>query len=286
MEEVASAELIVVDNNSRVPLHGSDALAAYSLRVIHEPIPGLTAAREAVIRSAQGDVILFVDDDNILDSGFLATVVETFSSDLQVGLLGCSIVPEYDAQPPEWLAEFEPWLAVRRYAPDLRVELTAPPYSDFFPVGAGISVRRELALAYVQDCAETARVEGRRGGELSSGEDVDLGFFVLSRGRKLVVSGSLSLTHVIKRERVEADYLARLAVGNIRSSIALESKWAPRFGGSVLPMISIPAPTLFARTAAAVALSPWSPRYKIKSRKYMALAGARIRSARMQMRHA
>jgi glycosyltransferase involved in cell wall biosynthesis len=275
LPEVPSAELIVIDNNSSPALTKRDYLASYPIRLIREPTPGLTAAREAVIRNARGDVIVFVDDDNVLGARYLATVVRAFSGDSELGLLGGCIVPEYESPPPSWFEEFEPWIAVRRYTPDLHVETTAPPFSGFFPVGAGLCVRRDLALAYSEDCAGGARVEGRRGNELSSGEDVDLGFFALSQGRKLVVTGSLNLTHVIQAERITVDYLARLAVSNVRSSLQLEQKWAPRFGRSVLPMVSVPIVDLLARTAATTALSPWSPRFRIKRRRYMALTSAR-----------
>jgi glycosyltransferase involved in cell wall biosynthesis len=274
--EVSSAELIVVDNNSSPPLAERKYLSAYPIRLVHEPTPGLTAARETVIRHALGDVIVFVDDDNILGDHYLATLVEMFSADPQLGLLGGCIIPEYETPPPRWFGEFEPWLAVRRYTPELHVETTEPPYSDYFPVGAGLTTRRDLALAYLEDCAKTTRIEGRRGSALSSGEDLDLGLFVLSRGSKLVVTGALSLTHLISGERLEGKYLQRLAVANIRSTLELERKWTPRFGRSVFPMFSMPLVTLIARAAATAAPGLCSPRYKIKHCVYTTLARTRL----------
>jgi len=277
--EVPSAEIIVVDNNSSPPLAERAYLSAYPIHLVHEPTPGLTAAREAVIRNAQGDVIVFVDDDNILGKHYLATVVEVFSADPQLGLLGGRIVPEYDTPPPKWFSEFEPWLAVRHYAPELHVETTEPPYSEYFPVGAGLATRRDLALAYQEDCAKTMRIEGRRGSALSSGEDLDLGLFVLSRGSKLAVTGALNLTHVISSERVDSAYLERLAVGNIKSTLELERKWSPRFGRSVYPMFSMPLVSLLVRASAAAILGLCSPRYKIKRCVYTTLARVRFSAA-------
>lgn len=274
--EVPSAELIVVDNNSSPPLAARERLWVYPVQLIHEATPGLTAAREAVIANAQGEVIVFVDDDNILGGRYLATVVEAFSADPSLGLLGGRVIPQYEAEPPGWFGEFEPWLAVRRHPPDLYAEVTDPPYSTYFPVGAGFALRRDLALAYVEDCAEGMRIQGRRGTALSSGEDTDLGLFVLSRRSKLAVIGALGVTHIISASRTQREYLQRLAVGHVTSALALEKKWSGRFGRSVFPELRPPLVTLLAKTLAAIVLSAWSPRYQVKRRLFTTLTRARF----------
>jgi glycosyltransferase involved in cell wall biosynthesis len=274
--EVSSAEVVVVDNNSSPPLTEHEYLSTYPIRLVHETQPGLTAAREAAIRNAKGDVIVFVDDDNILGKDYLATVVGEFSVDPRLGVLGGRILPEYGIEPPMWFGEFEQWLAVRRYAPELRVHTTAPPFSDYFPVGAGLAVRRDLALAYLDDCEETTRIEGRRGESLSSGEDLDLGLFALSQGNSLLVTGALCLTHVISTERLQGKYLRRLATDNVKSSLQLERKWAKRLGRPVYPMFSTPLTGLLARIVASAILSLRSPRYRIKFHRYVALMRLRL----------
>jgi glycosyltransferase involved in cell wall biosynthesis len=280
LADVTAVEVIVVDNNSQPPLAERGYLEGYSISLVFEPEPGLTAARAAAITHAQGEVILFVDDDNILGERYLAIVEEAFAADPELGLLGGAIVPEYEVPPPSWFDEFEPWLAVRRYAPELRVEITelpdTQPYTKYFPVGAGFATRRELALAHQDDCAKTVRIEGRRGAVLSSGEDLDLGLFALSQGRKLAVSGALSLTHVIAPGRLDSSYLERLAAGSVKSALALEQKWSGRFGRSIYPMLSMSLPSLLARTVATAVLGLRAPRYRIKRSVYTALTRARL----------
>jgi glycosyltransferase involved in cell wall biosynthesis len=282
--DVPSAEIIVIDNNSCPPLAGCQDLSAYPIRLIAEPKAGLTAAREAVVNNAQGDVVVFVDDDNILGEHYLKTVVNEFSADPQLGLLGGCIIPQYETPPPKWFTEFEPWLAIRRYPPELHIEVTELPTTEvqctkYFPVGAGFATTRDLALSYQHDCAETMRIEGRHGKVLSSGEDMDFGFFLLHCGSKLVVTGALSLTHVIPAGRVRSRYLKRLAVGNVKSSFELEQKWAPRFGRSVYPMFSMSLASLLARSAATMVIGACFHRYRIKRCVYMALARVRIGTA-------
>src|SRR5688572_6616303 len=65
-------ELVVVDNCSDKPLAESIDLSWHRYaRLIREETLGLTPARLRGIREAAGDLLVFVDDDNILDVDFL-----------------------------------------------------------------------------------------------------------------------------------------------------------------------------------------------------------------------
>jgi glycosyltransferase involved in cell wall biosynthesis len=271
-----STELIVVDNNSDPPLHDRGLLALYPLKLLREPTPGLTAAREKVIEHAEGDVIVFVDDDNILGASYLRTVCRAFEDDQRLGLLGGAVIPEFEFPAPSWLVHFEGYIAIRRYPPDLRVTVSEPGWSEYFPIGAGMSVRRDLAEAYIADCRATSHIQGRRGSALSSGEDLDLGMFILNRGYTLVVDGSLRLTHLIGATRTEGSYIERLAVANVRSSWELEQKWAPRLGQPVFAMFTASWMRLLAAFTVLAVLSSLSPRYRIKRRVYEALIRVRL----------
>jgi Glycosyltransferase like family 2 len=278
VEAVSDAELIIVDNNSTPPLDEWGELSAFRLRLVRQPIPGLTAAREAAIAAASGELLVFVDDDNVLGDGYLAVVRRLFAQNPRVGVVGGSVVPEYNGTPPR-IGDFESCLAVRRHARETWIETVGPPYSDHFPIGAGIAVRRELATAYVADCAETTRIEGHMGEALTSGEDLDLDLFALSRGQTLLVSGELSLTHVIARTRTEPAYLERLVAGSIHGSLALERKWSARFEGPLFPMFSLSLPGLIARLVVAAATKRGSLRYRLRYRMFAALT--RIRLSRL-----
>ena len=275
LEDLSQAEVVVVDNNSDPPLMDRGYLDGYPVKVLAQPIPGLTAARETAIASAQGEIVVFVDDDNVLCESYLATAARMFAEDPRLGLLGGAIAPEYESPPPDWFGEFEHWLAVRRYPVELYVETSEPRYSPHFPVGAGLVVRRDLAVAYLEDCARTSKIEGRRGSALSSGEDLDIGFFALSQGYKLAVTGALRMIHVIPVGRVTSAYLQRLAVGSVGSSLELERKWSARVGGPIYPGLAISSLSLRARIARSALLGLWSPRHQIKRALYATIASRR-----------
>src|ERR1700731_4167104 len=65
-------ELLLVDNRSDEPVADCVDLSWHPVtRVVREEAPGLTAARLRGIRESRGDLVVFVDDDNVLDRDFL-----------------------------------------------------------------------------------------------------------------------------------------------------------------------------------------------------------------------
>ena len=67
-------ELVVVDNRSDTPLADRVDMAWHrSARMVREETLGLTPARLRGIRESKGDLLVFVDDDNVLDADFLET---------------------------------------------------------------------------------------------------------------------------------------------------------------------------------------------------------------------
>src|SRR5262249_14092338 len=67
-------ELIIVDNASAPEKAPRPNLSWHSrARLLHEAKLGLTHARLRGIQEASGDLLVFVDDDNVLDSDYLET---------------------------------------------------------------------------------------------------------------------------------------------------------------------------------------------------------------------
>lgn len=275
-------ELLVVDNNSSESVALNPRFGRFSeVRWLSEPKPGLTAARAKVIAEATGEVITFVDDDNLLDAGYLNLVRENFTDDPKLGLLGGAVIPDYVEPPPKWLHRFEESLAIRRYRADFKATVAEKAWSPLFPIGAGMSMRADLARDYVAHCEASEAIEGRRGGELSSGEDLDMGLYSLSRSLHLKVDGRLRLTHVIPPTRTEIEYMVELTRGAVRSSWLVECKWRPILDRPIFPMFHLPAAQLYPRVAIARVMAPFSSSFRIKNAVYEEVVKARLnRSAR------
>jgi GT2 family glycosyltransferase len=115
---------------------------AYPLSVVTSARRGASAARNAAIAVASGDVLLFLDDDVVPDHGLLERHVAVHRSDPLAAVVGRMAAPS-DRALPVWL-DWEARLLDRRYS---RLVAGSVPLSwrDFFTANA--SVRREHAIA-------------------------------------------------------------------------------------------------------------------------------------------
>jgi glycosyltransferase involved in cell wall biosynthesis len=215
-------ELLVVDNASPTPL--APALLAWHPRgrLLREEKLGLVWARGCGANAAHGDLLVFVDDDNLLAPDYLATVKALFDARADLGCAGARIEPEFESPAPDWLARWRNYLALRDFGDEeiVRGELNWGPWC---PIGAGMAVRRALFLDHWADVlGDDARQRlGRRGRALASAEDADLVFGILRRGHQTGYFPQLSLRHLIPRERLALAYLCRLVHHVCRSNVVV-----------------------------------------------------------------
>lgn len=216
-------ELLVIDNGS-TPAISPDAqpqLRPLGARVIAEPRVGLTAARLAGIRAARGDVLVFVDDDNVLDSGYLEAIERRFAASPSVGAAGGPVVAEWESPPPAWTREFHGLLALRERSGEVELARGGADaaWPEFAPVGAGLAIRRRHALDYDAALARDPQraTFDRAGASLASGGDNDLVFTALHAGGDVAYFPELKVTHLIPAQRLAPDYLARLNRGIMRT---------------------------------------------------------------------
>lgn len=213
-------EVVLVDNGSEPPLDAGAFTHAVmaNLRLVHEPQLGLTAARCRGIIESRGDIVVFVDDDNVLNADFLREVTRIFSAHPEVGAIGGKITPEFESKPEPWVHDFFPLLALRDLgAAKMIAGLERAPGGSHFlypgcaPVGAGMTLRRDAAHQWLAKAGSA--LPDRRGVELSSSGDNDIVLTLLHAGWKVGYFPELTLTHLIPAARLEPAYLARLNRG-------------------------------------------------------------------------
>lgn len=98
-------QMVVVDNGST---DGTGAiLNAYAarlpLRIVSQPTPGKNAALNAGLAACDGELIVMVDDDVLVDRQFLQAWSRYLVEGTDYALLGGRIIPEFDVPPPRWL---------------------------------------------------------------------------------------------------------------------------------------------------------------------------------------
>jgi glycosyltransferase involved in cell wall biosynthesis len=237
-------ELLLIDNASTVPLKdGIDLSWHPEARIVTEEKLGLTHARLRSFREARGEIIVYVDDDNVLNRDYLRETLSAFDDDPTLGAVGGKAIPRYETDPPAWFHGMESWLACRDLGDRPMIAAWPDPtsasraYPLCAPVGAGLGIRRFAYAAYVEAAVtDPIRVAlGRRGSELSSGEDNDMVMTLLEMGWRVAYRPELRLEHLIPAVRLTQDYLMRLAYSSNRTWVQVLEVHGLRPWPSVAP---------------------------------------------------
>ncbi len=276
-------ELLVIDNASREPLKAKVAgkrerhkiecsrsqegridLGWHSnVRVVREETLGLTHARLRGFKEARGDLIVMVDDDNLLDPDYLEVAVRLAQAHLALGAFGGRALPEFEHEPPAWLNQITSGLGLRDLGsanvcfPSAQTAKLAPrmisEFPECAPIGAGMVLRRDAALAYVRRQREGGvAVTDRHGDSLSSAGDNDICLTALEEGWQVGYFPALRLRHLIPARRMTLDYQRRMAMESMASFVAMLDRHGIRPWAAIPPWT---APLRIARDFLRV--QPW-----------------------------
>ena len=222
-------ELLIVDNKSGdlgyslSDIVGVSGVAFPNVRVVREEKVGLTPARLRAIHETSSDLLLFIDDDNVLAPDYLERLLEIAGRFPQLGCLGAGrLEPEFEQEPAP---EFRPHLAMLALRIVDRPAWAMKPEDEMLlPWGAGLCVRRKVAVKYAETvtrCPVRMHLD-RAGGQLNSGGDNEFSHVAAEAGLGQGIFPELRITHLIGRERVQPDYLYRLAEGHAYSHAFLQ----------------------------------------------------------------
>jgi GT2 family glycosyltransferase len=205
-------EFLLVDNASEQPLAEIWDISWHSRgRHIRENELGLTAARLRGIRESRGELLVFVDDDNVLAPDFLAQAAAISARCPVLGVFGAGILePEFEVQPPAKLRHHLHRLALRSTQSALWSNNVKD--AQCTPCGAGLCVTRRVANFYRKVLEELGinAVLDRRGKRLFSSGDDFFSRIAPRVGLAFGVSPTLRITHLIAARRLHQHYLLRL----------------------------------------------------------------------------
>jgi len=132
-----SAEIVVVDNNSRDETEAVVAEFAQScpvpVRRVVERSQGLSYARNRGIREAKGDIVAFTDDDCVVDPGWANAIAKEFAENPEIMVVGGRV----DLYTPE-----DKPVTIRPIDERMRYSSTDQIYDHI--IGANIAFRRGL----------------------------------------------------------------------------------------------------------------------------------------------
>jgi len=138
-------EVVIVDNNSsdgtaRVIQQASNDLPVSTVKELK---PGIASARNAAVALAQGELLLWIDDDVLVEPDWVERYVCAARTHPEIAFFGGPVRPHFEGRPPAWVLTLLPHVA-QAYAlrdfPDGRVHLDA----DHLPYGANFGTRRAV----------------------------------------------------------------------------------------------------------------------------------------------
>jgi len=197
-------ELIVVNNNSTDDT--ADVVNSFDELFTHcryefEAKQGLSHARNRGIACAQGEILLFTDDDVCPEPNWIQTTLDAFDSS-GCDACGGSIAPVWEISPPPWLTErFYGFLALR--ISDGEVHRITE--SKTLPYGANMAFRKSV----FDRVGLFDITRGRKGNVLASGEDGELFDRILRSGMKVMFFPQSLVHHRIEAFRLSKSYFRR-----------------------------------------------------------------------------
>jgi succinoglycan biosynthesis protein ExoM len=101
-------DVVVVDNDkdgsARLVVEFESSLTKKPIRYFIEPEQNIALARNKAVENAKGDLIAFIDDDELPDSRWLLNMYKSLRFFETAGVLG-PVLPRYDVPPPVWVVK-------------------------------------------------------------------------------------------------------------------------------------------------------------------------------------
>ena len=223
-------EIIVIDNKSENELIKILDLSWHpNNKIIREDNLGLIHARITGARQAQHEILVSVDDDTPLYPDYLEQVLRIYDQYPELGVIGGKTIPEYEVTPPEWLHQFNGLLAIRDLG-DLPIieKLTGTGLKNY-PICAPLLIapKKSCMLLYLDHYLNSTVSQslGRKGDQLSSGEDNDINLFIFKNGYALGYFPELKFIHIIPERRMQKNYLGRLQFNTSKTWIRVLNKY-------------------------------------------------------------
>lgn len=215
-------ELLLIDNASKEPISDKWDLSwhPYSRHILEQEL-GLTHARFRGIEAAVAELLVFVDDDNVLDSDYLEQVLKVSSDFPMLGVWGGSIKGVFEETPPPYIKTRLSLLAIGEVESDSWGTIKG--FNSACPPGAGMAIRRDVALKYQSTCQNDPKrcSLDRKGTALTSGGDIDMAWYACEIGYGMGRFKNIRMNHLIGSGRLSIEYFTRLIEGACYSNIFL-----------------------------------------------------------------
>jgi len=205
-------EVLVIDNNSRDHTRAvveSFAGERPAPRYFLETSQGLDHARNRAIAEASGDIILFADDDILVEPDWIAGIAAPFARDTagKIGAVGGEVIPVFPDGLPPWLGHAHGPLG---YRPD-----AGPLPSAQSPMGANLAMPRWIFEKHGLFHTDL----DRQGARLFGGGDGEMIRRLRAAGLEIWFVPGAKVLHQIPASRLSLGYALRHAFDSARSRV-------------------------------------------------------------------
>ena len=234
-------ELLIIDNLSSSKVESLVDISWHpNAQVIVEPELGLSFARLRGVKEAKTDLIVFVDDDNVLEVNYLENALTFFQQHPDVGCFGGKSLPVFETTPPPWFIDAGINLGCQEYGDSVYISdyksdhFKISDYPEKAPIGTGMVIQKKAFMLYLNEVQNDKRrmALGRKGKALTSGEDNDIILTLVKNKFEIAYVPGLIVKHLIPKNRYSLPYLQRMAFESNRSWVKVLhlhgiSKWPP-----------------------------------------------------------
>jgi glycosyltransferase involved in cell wall biosynthesis len=202
--EAVDWEILIIDNNSGDGTQ--EVIARYQTKMPHmrwcqETMQGAGFCRRRALREARGELVAFLDDDNIPDVHWVSAVAQFGHTHPQAGAYGSKIQADYAVPPPVNFSRIAPFLAIS----DLGSQpLLYKKCTRFLPPSAGLVVRKSV---WKQCVPSEMILSGRIEGNPLTGEDLEMLGHIQASHWEIWYNPDMKITHKIPAARLEKEYL-------------------------------------------------------------------------------
>ena len=194
---------------------------ALAVRYAVEPLPGLDFARNRAVAEARGDWLVFLDDDVVVEAGWLEGFAEAYRENPDAGAITGLVLPLALDSEAQVLFErrggFRKGFAKRRFGPVVAGDKTYPCGAGIFGTGANMALRTGL----VRDLGGFDEALDM-GAALPGGGDVDMFYRVVRSGCPLVYEPAFAVRHEHRRDRAGLRRQLRMSWGTGTTAFAMK----------------------------------------------------------------
>lgn len=215
-------EIIIVDNNSTDDTETiaiEIAKGNNNIKYLKEKIVGYSAPRNCGWKNASGNIIAYIDDDEIAAPDWLESIEKAFQTEETPDIVGGIYLIKYDKMPPDWFIESMGGNNTNRQKGILNQR------KDCYLAGGNIAFKKKV-LEKLNGFSNNFNIKN---GFLLTGEDTDICQRAKNAGFKLFYDPDIKIYHRMNQNNYDIE---------IREKKAEKVGMAARFVLGRLPFFS------------------------------------------------